>query len=138
MPFEHIRLPADDSSVDLIVAQSVFTHMLAPTFEHYMREFSRILRPHGVAYATCFRVSDDILHVARAIEDPTFDLRFLHDLGDGCYVEELDFLIGAVGYTDEAFARMIEPAGLRFVGRSDQARGRVTIRLRSRAKTSWC
>jgi len=114
--YETVRLPVDDHSVDLIVAQSVFTHMLRPELTHYLKEFARLLAPGGTVYATCFVISPEVLESARKTNLTPWDLRFEHDLGDGCYVNELDHLTGAVGYTESVFREMIGEVGLELRG----------------------
>jgi SAM-dependent methyltransferase len=44
-----MRFPADDSSVDVCFASSVFTHLLEPDARHYLREIARVLTPTGTA-----------------------------------------------------------------------------------------
>jgi SAM-dependent methyltransferase len=39
--------PCDDSSVDVVVAMAVFTHVLPDTVFHYLTEVARCLRPNG-------------------------------------------------------------------------------------------
>jgi len=114
--YETVRLPADDASIDLVVAQSVFTHMLRGELTHYLKEFARVLAPDGTIYATCFVISPEVLDVARRTNLTPWDLRFEHDLGDGCFVNELEHLTGAVGYTEEIFRAMIAEAGLELRG----------------------
>jgi SAM-dependent methyltransferase len=48
------RLPADDDSFSLVNAWSVFTHLVQPGAEFYMREVARITRPEGYVHLTCF------------------------------------------------------------------------------------
>jgi SAM-dependent methyltransferase len=43
------RLPAADQSVDMVIAASLFTHLLEPAFRHYLAEIRRCLQPGGVA-----------------------------------------------------------------------------------------
>jgi len=43
------RFPCADASVDVAFACSVFTHILQPDAEHYLREIRRVLRPDGDA-----------------------------------------------------------------------------------------
>jgi SAM-dependent methyltransferase len=52
--FDQLPLPAPDGSVSLFLAWSVFTHLLQPDAEFYLRELARILRPDGVAVTTWF------------------------------------------------------------------------------------
>jgi len=47
-------LPAGDKSATLLIAHSVFTHILQDDVEHYLREFARIMRRGGVARASFF------------------------------------------------------------------------------------
>ena len=51
---EHYRFSHADSSFDLILLTSVFTHVLEAGFRNYMREIARLLAPRGVVYATVF------------------------------------------------------------------------------------
>jgi SAM-dependent methyltransferase len=44
-----VRFPAGDSSVDVVFAASLFTHLLEPDSRHYLREVRRVLAPRGRA-----------------------------------------------------------------------------------------
>lgn len=46
--------PAGDREVSLIIAWSVFTHLLETQVEFYLKEASRILRPDGILLSTWF------------------------------------------------------------------------------------
>lgn len=46
--------PHAEGSFDLILATSVFTHLLAGELRHYLAEISRLLAPGGVAYTSFF------------------------------------------------------------------------------------
>jgi SAM-dependent methyltransferase len=48
------RFPYPDAQFDLIVSNSVFTHMLPEEVAHYFTEISRVLKLGGVCYATFF------------------------------------------------------------------------------------
>lgn len=108
-----ITLPAEDKSIDLIIIQSVFTHMFREDIIHYMKEFARVLKSSGRAYATCFLVDDGVLARARQTNLTPYNLRFEHALGDGCFINDPKHPAGAVAYTREAFASMIDQTGLR-------------------------
>jgi SAM-dependent methyltransferase len=41
--------PAPDGAIDLALAASLFTHLLEPDAQHYLRELSRVLKPGGKA-----------------------------------------------------------------------------------------
>jgi SAM-dependent methyltransferase len=49
-----LPLPAEDGSMSLVVAVSVFTHILEDDAEHYLQEIARVLRPGGVFTGTFF------------------------------------------------------------------------------------
>jgi SAM-dependent methyltransferase len=46
--------PAAEGSHSLVIAFSVFTHLIEAHAEHYLREVARILKPGGVFYSTWF------------------------------------------------------------------------------------
>ncbi len=52
--FEQLPLPAADGTVTLFLAWSVFTHLLQPDAEFYLRELGRVLHPTGLAVTTWF------------------------------------------------------------------------------------
>lgn len=110
-----IRLPAADRSIDLIILQSVFTHMFAGDIEIYMREFARVLKDSGRVSATLFLYDDAVLESARRTNLTEFNLRFTHQHSPGCRINSLDCPTAAVAYTEAAFDALIEAAGLRLV-----------------------
>lgn len=113
---QDIKLPADDKSVDLIILQSVFTHMFEQDIIHYLKEFNRILTNSGKVYATFFVVDEKILQTARKTNLTIFNLRFDHYIGNGCYINNKDFPTGAVAYDREAIRRMMIKGNLRQEG----------------------
>ena len=48
------RFPVDDGAADLVLAKSVFTHLLPEDAGHYLREIRRVLRPGRTAVVTAF------------------------------------------------------------------------------------
>jgi SAM-dependent methyltransferase len=111
-----IRLPMPDASVDRIILWSVFTHMLKADIEHYLAEFARVLKPSGSVFATWFIVNDEILKKARTVNLTPFNLRFEHTLADGSIINDPNFPMGAVAFTEETLTEMIEGANLKMVG----------------------
>src|SRR4051812_16426449 len=75
-----------DGSVDRVWAGSVFTHLTEPEIVHYMKEIRRVLKPDGLAYATFFMYSPEIIASARRTNLTPFGLLFEHAYGDGCYI----------------------------------------------------
>jgi len=51
---EHVSFPAADRSVSLLIATSVFTHLVESQAVFYLREVGRVLRDDGIAVATFF------------------------------------------------------------------------------------
>jgi SAM-dependent methyltransferase len=115
-PSTAFRFPVADRSIDRIFLWSVFTHMARPDIEHYLREFSRVLKPTGKVYATWFMVDDAILAKARTVDLTPYNLRFEHQFGPGCYINNLRQPMGAVAYSRQAVMDMIAQAGLRIEG----------------------
>lgn len=69
--------PVADGSVSLLVAWSVFTHLLEAQAERYLREVARVLRPGGFAVATWFLFEKD-------------DFPMLQDSQNALYVNPVD------------------------------------------------
>src|SRR4029077_13122181 len=53
------RFPFADSSFDLVLLKSVFTHMLPEDVHAYMRETSRLLKQGGRSVITYFFLNDE-------------------------------------------------------------------------------
>lgn len=53
-PAEDYRFPVEDGGADLVLAKSVFTHLLPPDAAHYLAEIRRVLRPGRAAVVTAF------------------------------------------------------------------------------------
>lgn len=56
---ETYTLPAGDTSHDLVLLKSVFTHMRANEVDHYLSEIARVLRPGGCCLATFFLLNHE-------------------------------------------------------------------------------
>ncbi|NJL29267.1 MAG: methyltransferase domain-containing protein [Thermoanaerobaculia bacterium] len=48
------QFPIEDASTSFVLAKSVFTHLLEPEAEHYLREIARVLSPEGRALVSAF------------------------------------------------------------------------------------
>ncbi len=65
-----------------------------------------------MALLSWFIVDDMILSVCRKNTDRTaYHLAFAYPFGDGCFINNVDFPMGAVAYTMEALYSMIRNAG---------------------------
>ena len=49
-----VRFPLEDSSVDVVIANSLFTHMYLEDVGFYLKEIFRVLKPKGKVAATYF------------------------------------------------------------------------------------
>lgn len=107
------RFPVEDHSVDRIAVGSVFTHLFEDEVVHYMKEIKRALKPNGLAYATFFLYAEDAIAASRQKSATSFNLRFEHSYGDGCFVNDPTYKTGAVAYTQEAILRMINKSELK-------------------------
>jgi SAM-dependent methyltransferase len=112
-----IVLPFADKSIDRIFLYSVFTHLYRADIEHYLREFRRVLKDDGLVYATTFIYDDAILEAARRTNLTIFDLRFEHEISPGCRINDLEFPLGAVAFTDEVWGQMLASSGLALTNR---------------------
>lgn len=109
---KNIGLPAKNESIDKIFLWSVFTHMPEDLIIHYLKEFRRVLTKDGIGFASCFIVNKDVLHSASRVNLTPYDLKFNHLYGDGCYINNLEFPMGAVAYTEEKIDEFLWKAGL--------------------------
>ena len=64
---QSFHIPADDGSVDVLYAYSVFSHMLTADLAGYGATIARVLAPEGRAWVTAF-VEED---VPDCVENPT-------------------------------------------------------------------
>lgn len=105
-------LPLADASVDKVFGWSVFTHMWEVDIRHYLKEFCRVLKPGGKALLTCFLITPEVLAKARETNLTQYNLRFEHQLSEHCFVNDLDFPLGAIGYSPDIFRLMVADSGL--------------------------
>jgi SAM-dependent methyltransferase len=103
-----VTFPLGDGTIDRIVLQSVFTHMFESDIIHYLREFRRLLRPSGRVFASFFLLDDESVQMAAKAGG---DLTFKHLHGDGCYINDVEYPEGAVGFTEVALGRMLSAGG---------------------------
>ena len=100
------RFPAEDGAVDLVIAKSVFTHLLPEDAAPYLAEIRRVLRPGKTAVVTAFLFEPERgSRVRRAFPfaDASGDVRW----------RLRSRPTAAVAYSRERFERMVASAGLR-------------------------
>ena len=103
------RFPFTDRSFDVVVATSVFTHLLAPECRRYLREAARVLDGGGVLMATHYVLSDE---AQAAIAAGRSELRFAHRRGPARVIDP-DDPEATVAYERSDIEAFYREAGLR-------------------------
>lgn len=106
------RFPAEDESVDLCFAISLFTHLKAGDAIHYLEECGRVLRPGGKAFLTAFIMT---LETQAQIEQGASRMRFQR-LDANCYTTDLKTPEHATAFDRSDFINWAERAGLTLSG----------------------
>lgn len=70
----YYKFPYADAQFDLVILNSVFTHLLPEITENYLQEIHRVLKPGGACYGTFFLIGDD--YQAEKKPDFTFKHRY--------------------------------------------------------------
>ncbi len=94
------RFPFGNSTFDIVVLISVFTHMLPTDVDHYLSEIARVLAPGGRCYATYAIITD---RVKARMAEGIASLKFKNDMGTHWVMNESTPELG-VAY-DEVFLR---------------------------------
>jgi SAM-dependent methyltransferase len=76
---KEITLPYSENMFDVICAHSLFTHMLPDEMEHYLSEYSRIIRRNGVFYASYYLMNDK---TAEGVRNGTAAFDFKYRVGE--------------------------------------------------------
>ncbi len=103
------RFPYDDDSFDLVIAISLFTHLLPRDGIHYLRETRRVLRPGGKLFATWLfftRVPKAPVFIGPKENPPTGRLRITYGTTRPEVPEEV------LAYTPDSVNEMYRVAGL--------------------------
>jgi SAM-dependent methyltransferase len=101
-PAASLRLPLEDASQDLVVARSLFTHLLEEDSAHYLVEISRVLAVEGRAMITAF-----LFERGREVPFLPWPLE-----GGSVRVRRRSWPTAAVGYERGAFLDMVAAARL--------------------------
>ena len=72
------KFPYKDNEFDFVILTSVFTHMLPPDMDNYLKEIYRVLKFNGVCYTTFFLLNNDT-KISMVSND---GLNFIHNHGD--------------------------------------------------------
>ena len=102
-PLSTYRFPVADGEADLVLAKSVFTHLLEADARHYLAETRRVLRPGRAAVVTAFLFAAGNSAAATA---------FPYLLAEGPRVRSPARPTAAVAWEKSRFVEMIAGAGL--------------------------
>jgi len=102
------RFPADDASLDLAVATSLFTHVEPQVAAAYLAEAGRVLKPGGRLFLTAFIVDEA---AAAALAGGAARLA-LKPCGDAAFAADPRHPERAIGFDAAHFAAWCEAAGL--------------------------
>jgi len=86
---------------------------------HYLKEFSRVLKPNGLVIASFFILDNQALAAAHkgCGKKHRHPLTFKFKFYEGCYINDQQFPEGAIGYTPDKIKSMIRKSGLTINGR---------------------
>ncbi len=103
---QSVRLePCASGSIDLVISNSLFSHLLEPDIRNYIEESARVLKPGGVMMMTFFCI-EDLRELGRVGDRWTF----LHRNG-AAYVENPKYPEAAVAYEKEWMLSVCQEAG---------------------------
>jgi SAM-dependent methyltransferase len=103
------RFPVDDGAAGLILAKSLFTHLLRDDAAHYLRETRRALSPGKPAVVTAFLFDD----AGPAPDSVRREFPFSQDAGGRIRFRSRLRPTAAVAYAKSEFFALVEQAGLR-------------------------
>lgn len=126
------RFPVPDGGADLVLAKSVFTHILGGELPHYLEEIRRVLAPGGRALVSLFQFDD-----GAGVVPPAFP--FPADPGALERWRRRGWPHAAVAYARSHSQKLIENAGLEVAlsidgfwpGTEREIRGQDLLVLRS-------
>lgn len=98
--------PAEDQSVSLFIAHSVFTHLCRQQTEYYLSELRRVLKPNGVAFTSWFFFDNASFPFLR--EGP-FCLYTSEEDFSQAVIYDRQWFLDAVQYRNLAVSRTIPP-----------------------------
>lgn len=105
---ETFRFPYAESSFDLVILVSVFTHMLPADMDGYLAEIARVLKPGGRMFATYYFMNDDArARLAKCRSNPDFTKRY-----GGFWVADPASKEDAVAFEESLVRSMLTQKGL--------------------------
>lgn len=102
------QFPFDNEFFDFVFLTSVFTHMLPPDVDHYMKEISRVLKTGGKCLITLFILNEESIELMRSGKST---LNFKYDF-NGCRSTEQARPEAAIAYKEETVKDLFHKNGL--------------------------
>jgi len=103
------RFPFANGSFDLIVAWSVFTHMLPGDIKNYLRETSRMLMPGGRCIFSFYVMTDK---TKTAVRSGRAHERIEHRIEDGVYTDNKNVPEDLTAYDEDWIRAVYQSSGL--------------------------
>ena len=113
-PVSSYRFPMEDGEADLVLAKSVFTHLLEADARHYLAEIRRVLRARRVAVVTAFLFDRDHPEIEAVRRALPFDRN-----GGAVRLRRNGRPTAAVAFDRSVFGKMVEDGGLRVAWHSE-------------------
>ena len=104
----HYRFPYPDRTFDVVVATSVFTHLLPSEAANYLAQIARVLAPGGRCLVTWFLRNEES---ERLLREGRSAIPFARVFGD-CLVIDAAVPEAAIAYPQEAVIASYQRAGL--------------------------
>jgi len=104
------RFPFDDSSFDMVILASVFTHLLPRELERYLSEICRVLKYGGRCVISYFLLNDESVSAIEAGALPR-RLHFKHNFG-AYRVQDRKVPEVAIAHDESAVRTLYEKHGL--------------------------
>jgi cyclopropane fatty-acyl-phospholipid synthase-like methyltransferase len=108
----HIKDMVGDTTFQNVCMTSVFTHMWANDFQHYLSSVAEVLADDGVFVFTCFALDPFSKHYIEKAGG-SFTMRHRHD--ENCRYESTDDPLFAISYEYDLIVAMMQKAGLALV-----------------------
>ncbi len=106
-----IILPYSANKFDVICAHSLFTHMLHDEMEHYLSEFSRIIKRNGTFYASYYLMNDK---TADGIKKGTAAFNFNYKVGE-CFTFDKENPEEGIAQNESFVKKMYAKNGFRII-----------------------
>ena len=112
IPGREYSLPCADTSFDMVLLKSVFTHMVPDDVRCYMSEISRVLKPGGCSVITFFLLNNESRRVVSIFGRDTIKLAHDYEGDPLCRVANPEIPEQAVGHDEHRIREFYAEVGL--------------------------